>query len=370
MKIAYLVHDYHRFGGHSRYVAELATRMSRQHEVHIFANSFDKDCSDDIVFHRVPAWRLNAWTTVVTFAAGIRMRMHDRFDIIHAQGYCGYQGNVVTSHICNAAWAGALKELNGKLTWRERIFGWTTSSLEKSLYKNTRQHVIAISTLVANDLAEHYEFDGTASIIPHGVDLVTFSPRTREQLRSSSRGQLGIGETQSAYLYIGDLRKGARQCVLALTRLDRAHLVLVSRSEPDELASLAREVGVSERTHFLPFTREVQRWYAAADSFLLPTPYDTFGMVVTEAMACGLPVIVSRAAGASELIRSGVDGLVLDDPRDVARLASQMAWVQRCPAEAWSMGSKARTTVESLSWDAIADRTLDVYRRVAGAARQ
>src|SRR5271169_1834888 len=68
LKIAFVVHDYHRSGGHSRYVAELATRFAKEHEVHVFANRIVDDGTPGIQYHHVPAWRANAFTTVLSFA--------------------------------------------------------------------------------------------------------------------------------------------------------------------------------------------------------------------------------------------------------------------------------------------------------------
>src|SRR5262249_44517437 len=130
LKIAFGVHDYHRSGGHSRYVAELAARFSEQHEVHVFANSIEEDRRSKIQFHRAPAGRLDALTNVLTFAACVRSRVGSGFDVVHVQGYCGVDGNVVTTHICNEAWYRALSGQAGSATWRDRVFHWVTSWLE------------------------------------------------------------------------------------------------------------------------------------------------------------------------------------------------------------------------------------------------
>src|SRR5262245_25577888 len=115
MRIAYLVHDYHRAGGHSRYVAELAGRFAKDHEVHVFANRIERG-AENIHFHTVPAWRANALTTVLTFALPATFQPDRGFDIIHSQGFCGFRGNVFTGHICNRAWHLALKRLEGGTT--------------------------------------------------------------------------------------------------------------------------------------------------------------------------------------------------------------------------------------------------------------
>ncbi len=92
------------------------------------------------------------------------------------------------------------------------------------------------------------------------------------------------------YLFVGDLRKGFAQAIAALAEAP-GRLVGVSRTDPAEMLALAGELGVIDRV-----TRRASQptisseYYAAADTFVFPTPYDAFGMVITEAMACGLPV--------------------------------------------------------------------------------
>ena len=71
LKIAFVVHDYNRHIGQSRYVAELATRFKRDHEVHVFANTFEESDAAGLTYHHVPAWRANALAIhLVVRAAG------------------------------------------------------------------------------------------------------------------------------------------------------------------------------------------------------------------------------------------------------------------------------------------------------------
>src|SRR4029077_11658421 len=102
----------------------------------------------------------------------------------------------------------------------------------------------------------------------------------------------------------------------ALSRLTDGRLVFLSRSAPEPYEALARERGVAGRVQLCPPSDLVEDFYAAADSLLLPSPYDAFAMVVTEAMACGLPVIVSREAGASGLIEDRTNGILLTNSND------------------------------------------------------
>lgn len=115
-----------------------------------------------------------------------------------------------------------------------------------------------------------------------------------------------------------------------------------------------------------PPTDVIERFYAAADAFLFPSAYDAFGMVVTEAMASGVPVIVSAAAGASEIVRHGESGFVLDSAEDSAMVGAHLSAWSRDRASLDCMGAAAREAVLPYTWDAIAEQTMAVYVRAAG----
>jgi UDP-glucose:(heptosyl)LPS alpha-1,3-glucosyltransferase len=365
MKIAFVVHDYHRAGGHSRYVAELATRFAKEHEVHVFANRIELDRTTSIRFHTVPAWRANALTTVLTFAVPASFQIGRGFDIVHSQGFCAFRGNVFTSHICNRARYLALKKLEGGATLRESIFNAVASTLEYAMYRFARpSFVIAISEHVARDIVRFYRCRTPIHVIRHGVDLQLFSPHNRQRLRAQMRARYGVGESETTFVYVGDLRKGAQRSIRALSQLTEGRLLFVSSTPAGAYQRMAEEVGVAQRTLFLGATNQIENVYAAADALLLPTSYDACGMVVSEAMACGLPVVVSREAGAAELVQHGVNGLLLDDVTDVSELAGHMDSLLRDPSWAAELGDAARRSVEPMSWDPVADRTMRVYEEL------
>jgi UDP-glucose:(heptosyl)LPS alpha-1,3-glucosyltransferase len=167
-----------------------------------------------------------------------------------------------------------------------------------------------------------------------------------------------------AFLFVGYMRKGAGVCLHALSKTPMGKLLFVSRGPDAPFRALADRLGISERVRFLGMSTKVERYYAAADAFLLPTHYDSFGLVVTEAMASALPVITSKEAGAAELIQSGVDGIVLEDYTDSGELAHKMSLLAGNRALATQLGTAARQTVEQRSWDVSALQTMQVYRQL------
>jgi UDP-glucose:(heptosyl)LPS alpha-1,3-glucosyltransferase len=365
MKIAFVVHDYHRAGGHSRYVAELATRFAREHEVHVFANTFEPSHPAGIIVHHVPAWRRTALTTILTFMLPATVQLRGEFDIVHTQGFCSFnRADVITAHICSDAWYRARNEVSGDVTWKERVFAAVLNPLERRMYRRSvGSWVIAVSERIRRDLAVCYGCGDRMSVIYHGVDLEQFTPDRRSSDRDEVRRRIGLVASDVAFLFVGDLRKGAPIAIEALHDTPGAKLILVSRTPTERYRQMAEALGVRDRAVFVPPTNRIEEYYAAADAFVFPSPYDAFGMVVTEAMASGLPAIVSTAAGAAELIEHERDGLLLDDPSSVERVADAMRRLTGDSELRQRLGTAARRRVESLTWDEIAAKTMEVYRR-------
>ena len=105
----------------------------------------------------------------------------------------------------------------------------------------------------------------------------------------------------------------------------------------------------------------MEKFYAAADLFVLPTIYDPFSNACLEAMASGLPVITTLNNGAAEIIEEGIDGFVTLSVTDPDELARKILAVL---ADTARMGMKARVTAEQFSIDEAAGTFIDVIRRV------
>ena len=361
LRIAFVVHDYTRVLGHSRYVAELAERFVQRHEVHVFANRFDT-MPEGIVAHRVPALRFSALATIFSFVVPASVMVGHEFDVVHAQGLTVLSPDVVTAHISNARWYEGRRLLEGdNLSWRERVFAALVIPAERRSLRDDRATAIAISSALRDDLASTYGRSGETVVIPHGVDQQQFHPGVRQEFRNAVRKELGIREDVPVFLFVGDLRKGMEPAIRALARVAAAHLIGITRTAPDSYLAIAGECGVQERVTILPATDRIQQYYGAADALVLPTPYDAFGMVITEAMACGLPVITTPLAGAAELLVDGVHGRLVRSPTDIDSLGEAMQTLASNRDARAAMGDAAAALMRDHTWDRVADRTLAVY---------
>lgn len=364
LRIAFVVHDYNRHGGQNRYVAELATRFKRLHDVHVFANTFEDPDPDGIAFHHIPAVRTTALSTALSFIVPATIMARGDFDIVHSQGLCGLSHNFATAHMCQPAWYKALADEGKRLTWKQHLHRTLLARLEhRALSRQGTRRVVAVSHRVKADLAEHYGRSDQVDVVYHGTDAETFHPDNRDRWREDVRSELGIPLGAFTALYAGDLKKGAAAAIRAVAKTPGVFLVVLTASKVKSAMRLAETEGVGHRVLFRPLTKNIERCFAAVDVFLFPTVYDSFGMVVTEAMASGLPVIVSGAAGAAELITPGRDGFVNESPWDASEMAKRLAELRDDARLRDRMGAAARARIEPMTWQRTADATLDSYRR-------
>jgi UDP-glucose:(heptosyl)LPS alpha-1,3-glucosyltransferase len=364
LKIAFIVHDYHRHGGHARYVAELVSRFKKDHEVHVYTSIWEEPNPEKIHFHFVPSFRLTALTTILSFIPFAFFRSFSGFDIVHSQGLCGFRQNFVTAHICNKAWY-TMSELNGvKLSTKKKINKYIVTWLESFFYKTLSwTRIIAVSEKIKQDLISYYGVnEKKIGVIYHGVDIERFSPNNAGKIRSEIRNKLKIGENEVIFLCVGDWQKVGFALAKSLKLLESGKLLIVSKTPKDMIMADLKENNVTNRVVYVGPTNSVENYYYASDVFVFPSYYDAFGLVVTEAMACGLPVITSFSVGASELIQNSYSGLLIDSSWDIAQLASAMNILSQNPNLRQKIGSKGRDIIQEYNWDECAKKTMDYYQ--------
>lgn len=238
--------------------------------------------------------------------------------------------------------------------------------------KASTRRIIAVSHRVKAEIEGAYGVDPRRIIvIPNGVDAEAFHPRHRAGSRAPVRDRLGVTPDEFLILFVGgDYRlKGLVPLLEAAGHIAGAIRVLAVGVQPDApLVQLVRDKDLHRLVTFLGNTTDVASLYAAADCFALPTRYDTFSLATLEAMASGLPVIVSRAAGVSELLSPGRDCLILENSNDVDALAQGIERLIQDQGLRSRLGVEARKTAERYSWDDVATRTVAVYREALASA--
>ena len=128
-------------------------------------------------------------------------------------------------------------------------------------------------------------------------------------------------------------------------------LIIVSRESPASCRTLIGERGLEDPVKFVPPRNDIEFYYAAADAYVGPSLEDTFAQPPAEAMACGLPVIVSSANGTSEIVTHEANGLILMDPTDSATLAAMIRRLYKDREFRDQLASNAASTTLEYTWE-------------------
>jgi D-inositol-3-phosphate glycosyltransferase len=212
------------------------------------------------------------------------------------------------------------------------------------------------------------------AVIPCGVDTELFQPMdaaVAKDLLELPPGPL--------LLYVGRLEpiKGLETLLEAMTRLDAAVRLLIIGGDQDEpenghaahLRARVATLGLSRRVHFLgaqPQER-LRLFYAAADATVMPSYYESFGMVALEAMACGSPVVASRVGGLTTTVQDGLTGHLVPDG-DPAALAECLVRLLADREARARLGAQATRWAAEHRWPCVAEAVCRLYSELVPLA--
>jgi glycosyltransferase involved in cell wall biosynthesis len=192
-----------------------------------------------------------------------------------------------------------------------------------------------------------------------GVNADKFNPRFRS---ADMRARLSDGHPDDTLLiYVGRLgtEKQIDQIKAVMEQVPGTRLALVGDGPArDELAAHFEGLPVVF-AGYLSGT-ELSEAYASADIFVFPSALETFGLVVVEAMAAGLPVVASRVGGVRDVVEEGVTGYTFEVD-DIDAMVAGVRQIARSRAHIEEMGRAARAFAETQSWDAMMDEVIDLY---------
>ncbi|MGH9716608.1 MAG: glycosyltransferase family 4 protein [Candidatus Acidiferrales bacterium] len=369
--------------GTERMVVEWIARLSADFEFHIYSQRVRDIDVSQIVVHRVPKLPgPHLFNFVWWFVANHFQRFWDRrvrglsCDLVFSPGVNCLDADAVSIHIIFAELlrrvAPELKlRKNPARSWplliHRRIYYRLIGALEKRVFTNPRTQLILTSPRTAAELARFYSRRERLPMVCAGVDHAAFNPARRAALRAAARAELHIADSEFVLLLIGNdwRKKGLAVLLNALAQTPDVPLrLLVVTHEASIEQEVFSALPIDRRVHFLRPRADVEFYFAAADIYTGPSLEDTFALPASEAMACGLPAIVSSRAGVSEFITNGVDGLILDDPTDAAALASMIRRLYEDGDLRDRLGAKASETARQFSWERNARELAAIFEEI------
>ncbi len=366
-------------GGAERYSIALVEQLAARHDIHVFAQSIEHNWPG-VTYHLVtmpmrrPRWVNQLWFATATWWA-TRNRfdpgLGTGFDVVHSHENT-WHGDVQTVHVLpvkhnlfdgRTGWRLALRWL--KVLSSPRLLVYLGLEHFRYAVQPGRAVVVTSDSLLALFNANYPVAAGMTSVVTPGIALPRL-PISKTD-RRAARQQLGLPQAQPCILFVGnDLRKKGLSAVIDSLHALPEQVVLAVVGHSAQLPGFRQQVqaaGLDARVFFLGALDDVGPAYRAADCLAHPTLEDTFAMVVLEAMAYGLPVVVSSAkyCGIAGLLDEGVNALLLNEPRDVTALSDTLRRVLGDEALKTKLAQAARVFAENFEWSARAAAQEKLY---------
>ncbi|HIF44530.1 MAG TPA: glycosyltransferase family 1 protein [Dehalococcoidia bacterium] len=294
----------------------------------------------------------------------------------------GLEYDVVHSHYWLSAWVG--RELSQainvphvvtfhtlsliKMQSRAGEIEQTERPVVEAEVMATAGRIIAFSPHERDAMARLYGADARkVSLVPCGVDLEVFRPLNQKSVRS----RLGLNG-EKILLYVGRVEpiKGLDLLVETAAQMDSAEgvrMMVVGADvngdrEMDRVKQLAKERDMEDKIDFVGQVDhdDLALYYNAADVCVVPSYYESFGLVALESMACGTPVVATRVGGLSTIIQHGRTGY-LKSWRCPEAFANSVEMIISSDGLQQSMGEAARKRAEGMGWDNVASLMWDEY---------
>jgi UDP-glucose:(heptosyl)LPS alpha-1,3-glucosyltransferase len=330
------------------------------HEVHLFCSEYAVQPPRDVVAHSVPVIPLGRTFRLWSFAWFGQSAINKAdCDVVVGFGRVWYQDALRCG---GGTHRGFLRRLGTVGGWRRRfwqdvsIYHRSLLVIEKRQFdpKSSRV-IIAVSEQVKRDIIANYSVPAEKIVVLYnGVDKDRFHPARRGEVRDQLRNRWKIPLDAPLLLFVGSgfRRKGLDRLlsIWKSPRLDKVFLLVVGtdarigqyRSRADSIAP--------GRIVFTGRQEDVENYYAAADGFALPSLQEAFGNVVIEALASGLPVLVSRDAGASEILHGPLAEGVFDGSNETQTLERKLLWLLEKSKDP-CCAQEARKIAEEYGWE-------------------
>jgi UDP-glucose:(heptosyl)LPS alpha-1,3-glucosyltransferase len=203
------------------------------------------------------------------------------------------------------------------------------------------------------------------------VDLQDYAKQDKASVRSSIRRELGINSVDPVILFasMNFEIKGLDDILFSLAKLKSQNrkfkFIVVGKGNIKKYTQMAQEAQISSDVIFTgPVNKEKMiSMYLAGDLYVMLSKFDTFGMVVLEAMAAGLPVIISSTVGAKDLVQGGKNGFVIGNTADSDYIAAKIALL--CDENIRRPLAKvAYQTATQNTWDQVAAKYQEIYASI------
>jgi UDP-glucose:(heptosyl)LPS alpha-1,3-glucosyltransferase len=374
-KIAVVIPKYGLAGGAEQFASELTGKLhdKTQDTFHVLANRWVPR-PGAVRFEKIPIVSFPKWLTTISFAWFAQNRIRrGRFDLVHSHERI-FSADLFTLHgVPHRYWIDQVRRK--RMNLHDRATAWVERKL---VYEGGCRKFVAVSHLTRDVFLQEYPIDPEKVAVIHpGVTLSDYKRENKNDVRRAVRSALGIGDADLVIVFasMNFEIKGLDDIIASLGQLQkqppRFKLVVAGKGNVKKYRKMAGEAGVAENIVFTGvLSREkLTDLYLAGDLYVMLSKFDTFGMVVLEAMAAGLPVMVSSRVGAKDLVVQNENGFVVDDPSDHGGVASRLRALMDENTRR-RMSAAALATAAENSWDAAAEKYRALYTEILATKKK
>jgi glycosyltransferase involved in cell wall biosynthesis len=346
--------------------------LRRDHHITLLAREVSQDLLETgqvnwVQFkgNNLPSALLREFYFAQKSAAWLRTHRQD-FDIVQVYGSITLEpSDINTVQFVHTAWlaspAHISKQRNNFYGWYQWLHSALNAYWEKQAF-NKATSVIAVSEQIREELVSLGVDRDKIHVILNGVNTEEFYPG------DSLRDKLDLLPDVPIALFAGDIRTNRKNLdgvLKAVAQVSDLHLAVVGSLQGSPYPDLARELGISDRIHFLGFRKDIAQIMQSVDFFVFPSRYEACTLVLMEAMASGLPVITAKTTGGAEVVTSDA-GIKISDPEDVVALIDALVILVQSPKKRQEMGASARLIAQSHSWLSKAKQYVDLFEVQSG----
>ncbi len=295
--VTVVANDIGAVGGMERVLSELIEGLhALGHRITVIARTFDVPPLPGVTFHRVRGPRRPALLAYPWFLlAGSFAVWRFRRGVVQATGaIVANRVDVISVHYCHQVGPANPSRSNWRYRAHSRLLTILNRTSERICFRAyPTTTFVCVSEGVADEVRTHYpELGERVMRIHNGVDPRAFAPGKRGEDAAAMRERLKISHERLIALFVGSEwdGKGLAELLRALALADRWELLIAGRGDLERFQTLARSLGVADRVHWLGVARDVQLLYELADTFVLPSGYETFSLVTFEAPGSGAPL--------------------------------------------------------------------------------
>lgn len=363
-------------GGAERYTIELGVALRKlNHNVtilhHVALNSDTR--TPNLVYSRLGRERGSRAARYESFINAVDERSAlDGFDIIHAmlpvkrcdvyQPHAGFAVEALGNGKRRKGLSRILALIGNRLNRKRQLY----AEIERHLLTPPTQPVVVCLSSAMREKAQSAAGIGLDRlvVIPNAVDLARYDKDLRPNAGAVLREEFGIGRDHKLALFVAQdfKRKGLAESLKAMAENDdpSLKLMVVGGDKQTPFRNLAKQLGILEKVIFAGAVADPYPFYAAADFVLFPSRSDPFGLVPAEAIAMGVPPIVSRQCGVSELLSDGHDALIIEDPRSVSQISTAIRTMSG-PNKRSAMAEQCLHSRQLFSYEKHLDAVLQQY---------